>query len=161
MGIGIACMCVCVCGKQEGGGYHLALDSPEDEWSRHSDLPRRGDLCVLCLSGSHFSPKAPADGFARLRSPSPSLVPRFTTPKATAHSRAGVEAPEPPSVLAGPWAPALLAPPAGDLCNTFPGLHFPADWKQSHCWFSPKKDLFGSAIALNYMVAWEARPCCK
>lgn len=81
MGIGIACMCVCVCGKQGGGGYHLALDSAEDEWSRHSDLPRRGDLCVLCLSGSHFSPKAPAHGFARLHSPSPSLVPQFTTPK--------------------------------------------------------------------------------
>lgn len=27
---------------------------------------------------------------------------------------------------------------AAALCNTFAGLHFPVDWKQSHSWFSPK-----------------------
>lgn len=27
------------------------------ERSRHADLPHQGDLCVLCLSGSRFSPE--------------------------------------------------------------------------------------------------------
>ena len=88
--------------------------------------------------------------------PSPSLLPRSTPPKATAGSRAGVEAPEPRSVLAGPWAPDRLAPPAGDLCNTFPGLHFPADWKQSHCWFSPKKIYL--EVQLPWITWWRERP---
>lgn len=28
------------------------------------------------------------------------------------------------------------------LCNTFAGLHFPLDWKQSHCWFFPKTSIW-------------------
>lgn len=28
------------------------------------------------------------------------------------------------------------------LRHTLAGLHFPADWKQSHCWFSPKRSIW-------------------
>lgn len=34
------------------------------------------------------------------------------------------------------------APSAVGLCNTFTGLHFPLDWKQSHCWFFPKRSIW-------------------
>lgn len=145
-------MYVCV-----GCCYHLALDSTEDEWTKQTrwSPPSGRSVCSVPL-WFPFLPRAPADGFGRLRSHL--LPPRGcgSPPKATARSRAGVEAPEPPSVLAGPWALALLALAAGDLCNTFPGLHFPADWKQSHCWFSPKKIYL--EVQLPWITWWRERP---
>lgn len=35
-----------------------------------------------------------------------------------------------------------IALSAAALCNTFAGLHFPVDWKQSQCWFSPKRSIW-------------------
>lgn len=130
-------MYVCVCGKQGGGGYHSCIRFLLRMEEADTLISRRGDLCVLCLSGSIFS-QSPSSWFCQASLTFSSLVPPVHYPKATACSRAGVEAPEPLCLgrALGSCPPARLL---GLMCNTFPGLHFPADWKQSHCWFSPKR----------------------
>ena len=152
--MGIACICVCVCGMLLPPCFRFHWG-----WVSEADTlisPIR-EICVFCASLVPISPQSPSWWFWQAAlTPSSSLVLRFTPRKATARSRAGMEAPEPHSVLAGPWPPALLTLAAGDLCNTFPGLHFPADWEQSHCWFSPKKIYL--EVQLPWITWWRERP---